>query len=59
LGAFTHALRDGRSYKNNITPKANSIRAAIDCVAQTHRMADRLTHTSTRMEKLHSFYNNK
>jgi hypothetical protein len=41
LGAFAHALRDGRFYKNNITPKADSIRATIDCVAQTYRMADR------------------
>jgi hypothetical protein len=41
LGAFTHALRDGRFYKNKQRVKAETIRAAIDSVAQTYRMANR------------------
>ena len=41
LGAFAHALRDGRFYKNKQSVKAETIRAAIDSVAQTYRMANR------------------
>jgi len=41
LGAFAHALRDGRFYKNKRKVKAETIRSAIDCVAQTYRMANR------------------
>jgi hypothetical protein len=42
LGAFAHALREGRFNKNKkFTPRSESIRATIDCVAQAYRLANR------------------
>jgi hypothetical protein len=42
LGAFAHALREGRfNPKRPNTIKSDSCRATIDCVAQTFRLANR------------------
>jgi hypothetical protein len=42
LGAFAASLRQGRFYsKQNFQPKAASIRATLDCVAQAFKLADR------------------
>jgi hypothetical protein len=42
LGAFAHALREGRfNTKRSNLIKSDSCRASIDCVAQTFRLANR------------------
>jgi hypothetical protein len=42
LGAFAHAIRDGRLHHHRANCiKSESCRATIDCVAQTFRMTNR------------------
>ncbi|MFN9981690.1 MAG: hypothetical protein ACK53Y_17320, partial [bacterium] len=43
LSAFAHALREGRfgNGKSSKTLKSESIRAALDCVSQVFKLADR------------------
>jgi hypothetical protein len=52
LGAFAHALRDGRFYKNKREVKAETITSTIDCMAQTYP-------DSIKTDNLHSFYYDK
>jgi hypothetical protein len=43
LGAFAHAIREGRlcNAHNNQTIKLETVRATLECVAQTYKLADR------------------
>jgi hypothetical protein len=43
LRAFAHAIREGRfcNADNHSTIKSETVRASLDCMAQTYKLADR------------------
>jgi len=57
LSAFAQAIREGRfSIRCTTNPKSESVRAALDSVAQAFTLADQKDPRLDPDKKMHSFY---